>query len=295
VRPRICAEDVWWLMHHSDDPAKQSMICYCDDSGSHEESRVAVVGSILLSKEGFIKLDGAWSKLINEFKIEGIHMRDFVRPHGRYVTMPHEMKYALFASVARAIILNRIYSVTASVPHADFKALLSPKIYRHVMGAYSMAFFATVLTNGTLAHVRHYNGRIGYLVDKGASNHHAQIDAAHTVVLGWEKHADEDSRYTGVLAFDLDDNNNALQAADVIAWTYHRKKELLGFGGEFAPLLQIFHPLPSFSDGLEYVGIAHIPLDYDSQTAKGLADIVNTWIAENGTMPASFVDLAART
>ena len=292
---RIYAEDIWWLMHHSDDPVRQSLICYCDDSGSHEESTVAVVGGILLSKERFINLNAKWDEILHEFKIEGIHMRDFVRPHGRYVTMPHEMKIALFASITKVIVINRIYSVAVSVPQADFKTLLSPKIYRTVMGAYSMGFFAALLVNGTIAHATGYNGRIGYLVDKGSSNHHDQIDAAHTVVLTWERNAKETDRYTGALAFDLDDNNNALQAADVIAWISRRKTELLSFGDEFLPLLQIFQPLPIFSiglsPGLDYKGFAHIPIDYDPATVKAFANVVNTWIAENGDRPSSFTEM----
>jgi hypothetical protein len=220
-------------MHHSDDPARRSMICYCDDSGSHEECPVAVVGSILLNKEQFINLDAKWNKLLDEFKLESIHMKDFVRPDGRYSTMPREMKLSLFTSIARQIILNRLYSVSILVPQSDLKTLLSPDIYRHVMGPYSMAFFATMLLNGTIAHATHYGGRISYLVDKGSKHHHLQIDAAHTVVLELESHAEKTSRYIGSLTFDLDNNNNALQAADVIAWAYRRRKEIVPFGDDF--------------------------------------------------------------
>jgi len=282
-------------MHHSDDPAKRGMICYCDDSGSHEESKVAVVGSIVLNKERFLNLDRKWDKLLDEFKIDGIHMADFVRPHGRYVTMPQEMKISLFTSVAKQIILNRIYSATISVPHADFKALLSPEIYRTVMGAYSMAFFGMLLLNSAIAHATNYNGKIGYLVDKGSHNHHDQIDAAHTVLLMWERRAPEIDRRTGALAFDLDDNNNALQAADVIAWTYRRRAELLTFGDEFVPLLNIFHPLPVLAVGpigIDYHGQAHLAADYNPMSVRLFADMINHWIAENGTIPSSFLEIA---
>jgi hypothetical protein len=111
-------------MHSLDGPSALALplTCYCDDSGSHDESAAAVVGTVLTNKEQFIGIDREWTKIKREFRIDGIHMADFVRPYGRYCTMPPEMKIALFTSVARAINENKICSVASGVPQVEFRS-----------------------------------------------------------------------------------------------------------------------------------------------------------------------------
>jgi hypothetical protein len=134
-----------------------------------------------------------------------------------------------------------------------------------------------------LSKIRNYNNRVAYLIDKGNDNHHEQLQAAHTVVLHMEKHRGE--RFTGVMAADLDDNNNALQAADVVAWSYHRQLESGGLYEEFEPLLSIFKEsqLPPRPDG----GIArtHLKHDIPIDGIDVFASLINKWISENGEVP----------
>lgn len=285
---RFSAEDVWFLMHHSDDPTRLSsaVTCYCDDSGSHEEAAIAVVGGILMNKGSFVDFDLNWRDVLREFRIDGIHMKDFVRPYGKHITMKREMKIALFTSAVRAILTHRIYTFSVSVPQTDYKALLAKTIYREVMGAYTMAFFATIIMNTVIANATGYTNRIAYLVDKGSNHHHEQIDAAHSVVLEWEKFKGIESR-VGPLAADLDDNLTALQAADVVAWSYHRKKEST-LEDEFLPLLDIF------KDEMKVGGstFPHLPFDIPFEGVKMFADGINAWVAENGEMPYSFEEIA---
>jgi hypothetical protein len=128
-------------MQQSDDPNRKLAVltCYCDDSGSHEESKMAVVGAVVMSKEVFIDFCREWQRILKEFRIDKVHMADFVRPHGRYCTMPPEMKHALCTSVGYAISYFKAYSISAAVPNADCKRLLSKVVYRHFMGPYALA------------------------------------------------------------------------------------------------------------------------------------------------------------
>jgi uncharacterized protein DUF3800 len=286
---RFSAEDVWFLMHHSDDPNRISsaVTCYCDDSGSHEEAAIAVVGGTLMNKPSFIDFDLNWRDILREFRIDGVHMKDFVRPYGKHVTMKREMKIALFTSAVKAILTHCIYTFSVSVPQTDYKSLLSKRIYREVMGAYTMAFFATIIMNTVIANETGYRNRIAYLVDKGSDHHYEQMNAAHTVVLEWEKYKAIESR-VGPLAADLDDNMTALQAADVIAWSYHRKKEST-LEDEFLPLLDIFNDRDMKAGGPKF---PHLPFDIPIEGIKLFTDGVNAWIAKNGDMPGSLVELA---
>jgi hypothetical protein len=289
------AEDIWFLMHHSDDPQRQSLAvtCYCDDSGSHEESQVAVVGGVLMNKPSFLNFDRAWERMLHDFRIEGIHMRDFIRPHGRYVTMPLEMKIALFTSVAKAINKHKIYSVSVGIPQADFKSLLSMEVYRKLMGPYALAFLVTALINCGMAEALNYDNRIAYLTDKGSNHHHEQMNAAHTVLLGWEKKRGVKQSRIGPLTQDTDENNNALQGSDAIAWIYHRilespDHESPDLAAEFAPLLDVLREQITFQSGRK---AHHLKLEVPRDGIEVFANGINSWIGEKGELPSSLADM----
>lgn len=276
------AEALWFLMHHSDDPMRVSaaVTCYCDDSGSDEESKVAVVGGVIFSKRKFSPFFLGWEEMLREFRIDGIHMADFVRPHGRYCTMSKEMKIALFTSVVKVINEYKTYSVSASVPQGDYKALLSMEVYRKLLGPYALAFIGLASVNQHVARSTSYKGRIAYLVDKGSSNHHEQLEAAHTSMLEVERMRGES--ITGAMAGDLDDNNYALQAADVVAWTYHRKLESEEFGIDFVPLLDVLAERWVRTKGTS----THFPLDIFPENVKAFASLVKSWIKSEGRLPS---------
>jgi hypothetical protein len=118
-------DDLWWLMHHSDDPSRRSaaITCYCDDGGS-DKSDLAMIGGLVMNRDRFKRLDAGWRKMLCDYRLNSIHMADFVRPNGRYVGMYPEMKTALFRSVAQLIHRNRAYSIVMSIPLGDFKELV---------------------------------------------------------------------------------------------------------------------------------------------------------------------------
>jgi uncharacterized protein DUF3800 len=272
-------------MHHSDDPRRLSLAltCYCDDSGTHDESKVAVIGAVLMSKPRFMEFYADWEKLLKEFRIEGIHMRDFVRPYGRYCAMLPEMKRALFTSVAKVINQKKEYSVSAAVPQADYVTLMSVPVCRELMGPYAMAFLTLVMINLKASLIRKYNNRIAYLVDKGIHRHHEQMSAAHTLMLHVEHRRGE--KHTGAMAGDTDDNNLALQAADVIAWSYHRQLESGELGEEFFPLMDIFKEsqVPARPDGAVYK--PHINFPVPEAAIIIFAALINQWLTATGTVP----------
>jgi hypothetical protein len=275
-------------MHHSDDPRKLplSVTCYCDDSGTHDQSRVAVVGAILMNKPRFTEFYVEWRKILKEFRIDGIHMTDFVRPYGRYCSMRSEMKKALFASAAKAINQKKEYSVSVAVPQADYTTLMTVAVCKELMGPYAMAFFTLALINRTCSQTRNYNNKIAYLIDKGINRHHEQLQGAHTVMLHLEKQQDGGRRFTGAMAADIDDNNFALQAADVVAWSYHRRLESPEFGDEFSPLLSIFKDsqIPKRPDGA--VLRPHVEHEIPTEGVLIFAALINQWLASTGEVPS---------
>jgi hypothetical protein len=206
-------------------------------------------------------------------------MQDFVRPHGRYSTMPVEMKKALFSSAAKIINKTKIYSISVAIPNKDFKLMFPPEAYRYFTGGYALAFLAVVIANHEIAKTTRYNNRISYLIDKGSQHHHEQLEGAHAVMLKIEKESNE--KFTGPMTSDLDDKNNALQAADVIAWTYHRSHESAEMGEDFTALLNIFQPHQGPSKKRP-----HIALGIPVEGGEGFANFIKNWIVSKGEIPS---------
>jgi len=276
-------EALWFLMQHSDDPKRRAMAltCYCDDSGSHEESTFAVVGGIVMDKKRFIGLHHRWYDILREFRLDKIHMREFVRPSGRYCTLPREMKIALFNSVSSAILEFKFYSISAAVPQVEFKRLLSQEIYREFMGAYALAFVPAYSANNYVGQATGYVNRMAYLIDKGSNHHHEQLNGAHTAILHTEKKLGWD--FTGAMAADLDDRVYALQAADVIAWTHHRKLDSQEFGPEFEPLRKLIEWKVSIPGGTKLHIPMEVPLEGVEVFAKGVHAFIDTM---DGILPS---------
>jgi hypothetical protein len=59
-----------------------AVTCYCDDGGSNKSS-LAMVGGLLMNRERYLKLDAGWKKILYAYRLESIHMQDFIRPNGR--------------------------------------------------------------------------------------------------------------------------------------------------------------------------------------------------------------------
>jgi hypothetical protein len=282
-------------MHHSRDPRRMSLAltCYCDDSGSHDESEFAVVGALLMSKPRYTEFNSAWRKLLKEFRIDKVHMQDFVRPYGRHCAMAPEMKKALFATVAANVNLHKRYSVSIAIPRADFNSLLSKDVSKSLMGPYAMAFFSTVIMNRDAHLLWKLNNRVAYLVDVGRKDLHEQMTAAHAIQIRLEQAKGQD--FTGAMAADTDDRIYALQAADAIAWTYHRELTASDdegrLGEEFEPLRQMFVKTSvSYPTKMELH--VHIKFCCPKEGIEIFARMINGYIAQHGVIP-TWQDLMA--
>jgi hypothetical protein len=265
-------------MQQSDDPQRRGMAltCYCDDSGSHEQAKVAVVGGLVLTKDRFTELCGRWKAILKEFKLEKIHMREWSK-----VAMAPEMRKALFLSIAKAINECKIYSVSASIPQDSFNALLPQEVRRKFMGPYALAFLLVIIVNKMAGALTPYDYRVAYLIGNSSDNHREQLQGAHAIALRLEQR--EQESFTGAMASDRDDRNYALQAADVIAWTYHRKLESQNFGQEFEPLLPIVEYQLKISPTKTKL---HLSLDVPLSGVEYFAFLVNRWLTNQGPLPS---------
>lgn len=270
-------------MHHSEDPERKSaaVTCYCDDSDS---DTLAFIGGPVFNRWSFLRFNEEWAWTLDYFKIDFIHMNDFVRPHGKYAGMYPELKLALFTRLTKAIRHNRVYSISLAIPKTDFKELIAPDISRELMQPYTMAFFMAVMLNNAVTKVHSFDDRVAYLVDHGKFE--KQLLDAHRLVLEWERVTGEFS-HTGSMSFAHDDKENALQAADVITWSARRRREAGTLDGEFAPLQKLLEDQIDIEKRKVRPHFEIImPRDGIERFARGIV----SWIAKYGRMPMDLVE-----
>jgi hypothetical protein len=239
-------------MQQSNDPKRKAFVmatCYLDDSinESSDPSPATLIGGLLLDRASFIRLDSRWRKMLREHRIESMHMTDFVRPHGKHVGKPREMKIALFRDATEIINSVKDYSISVSVLRSEYDQVFHSSGGK-MLGPYTIAFTMASQLNVRIATTHSYPDRIAYVIDQGNRFTH-QLMLGHLFAMIREK-ADRGLRLTGSLTFESDDNNPALQASDMIAWASRRRLYGKGLCNEFEPLLHFFKERFS-ADGLQ--------------------------------------------
>ena len=227
-------------MHHSDDPKRACVVfdCYVDDSGTHEQSDIVVLGGIMVDRANFTRFDEKWRPMLHRYRIDSLHMTDFVRPHGKHIGMLPELKIALFTEAVAIINARKVFSISVVVSHAPYRESVPIDIYREHAAPYTSAFIYLARFNAVHADHSNHPDRIAYLVDE-TRTFGEQIRRAHALVKAWEHSHGSGVIRTGALAFDSDDNVSALQAADLIAWSARRELSGDGLLNEFAPLKEV--------------------------------------------------------
>jgi hypothetical protein len=137
-------EEMWHVMHHADDGdgAMTFLTSYYDDSGSEPLAPITAIGGPVMSRERFKSFDQKWRALLDHYQIFGpLHMADFVRPQGRHIGMYPEMKVSLFSKVSELINHHKLFSISISVPQADFRDRIPKEACKELIGPYSFSFF----------------------------------------------------------------------------------------------------------------------------------------------------------
>ena len=228
------AEGVWWVLHHSDDPERRTIVltCYLDESGTDNNSTVAVVGGLILKKSEFFWLDQEWRKTLERHGIPWpLHMKEFGE-HGKLKDVRSEDRRALFIDLVRAVNENKTFSVASTLDSEQYL-----KIFAGVdrLSMYGASFLLMAMVNGTGAQMGGHKSRIAYLLDCG-NRYSKEVLDAHSILCA---SADSYPLNVGAIGFDSDDNLSALQAADMVSWAVRRRSASELRSG-FEPLADLF-------------------------------------------------------
>jgi len=171
-------ENLWWAMHHSDDPVRQAfpVVCYLDESGTDQKNPKAVMAGFLLNKPEFFSFHAGWLKLLERFKIEPpLHMNEFGQ-HGRFGRFSFSERAALLTEAANLINSHKFVSIAATVDRMQYETSVPVKLRKH-LSMYGICFVMCVWGNYEIAKQMEYRGRIALLLDD-ITEHKKEIFAA---------------------------------------------------------------------------------------------------------------------
>ncbi len=259
---REYSEYLWWVMHHSDDPDRQTLAvtCYLDESGTDSHNPQAVVAGILFNKQNFMYFEDQWVELLSRYQISPpLHMNEFVEK-GRFGHIRYKDRFNFFSEAVDLINNCKIYSIAATLNKQEYEGHIHKEI-RKSFSVYGFCFMLLAYINGCQARYMHFKEKIAYLFDNGAQ-HKNHIIVARDRILEWEK----DQAFAnnmGSLTFDGDVKISTLQAADIVAWGARRKISNIALHKGFEPIGNLFNA--------EH----HLQYGWDSDFLKNFAQEIN--------------------
>jgi hypothetical protein len=157
-----------------------------------------------------------------------------MKEFGRGGRLRDRSKNERAAIVRRAIeIINaqKVYSLSCCLGNSDYRSVFSDTTKRD-HSQYELCFILAVIANASASELNNYDGPTSFVVDRGNPK-------AEHVRLGYEeikrlvKQPDLPPFNLGSLAFEDDEHQLALQAADLVAWGARRIASGAGFHHEF--------------------------------------------------------------
>jgi hypothetical protein len=214
--------------------------CYLDESAvnRHGHSPVAVVAGLLLNRENFFWIDGAWKNMISKH-LPGrsfIHMKDFGKD-GELAHLTAQARSDLFRDLVRVILRHKFVSLAGKLTHAQFESHFSFLSKKENQTIHGVCFLVTAVAMSKFADMHGCKYDIPFLLDDGCPDR-KDIDRIHDfMVSNFQKSYHS---HFGPLAWGDDEKVVPLQAADVIAWATRRRAANDSFSNGFEPLIDLF-------------------------------------------------------
>ncbi len=211
---------------------------YMDESGSSDPGTPhAVIGGIFISRKRFHQFEAEWSSMLDFYKIAPpLHMKEFGRPDGSLASVPDSRRRSLLTEAVSLIRRHRTGSISVSLSNSDYRRFCPQEAVKR-FSVYGMCFVLAAFGTHVLAEKNSYQERIPMILDNGNpyTNH---VRESHATMQEIQRAGE--FLHVGPLLFEDDENINALQAADLIAWGARRRATGVPFGRAFQPIGGVF-------------------------------------------------------
>jgi hypothetical protein len=195
---------------------------YFDDSGTHEQSEIAIAACYVSTESGWRRFAAEWDEVRFGEGFEYFHMAEFVAPpehgHKPWCEWSKEKKVRVYNRLASIINQNKRVGMGCAVPKAAYDSL--PAESRKSFGMEHYTFAVRIcLGQVTTWRTKSYNRLPMQFVfdwENPGSRKRSEIEALfQTMHPSWEQHlgAGKDD-----YSFQKKKEVKPLQAADILAW-----------------------------------------------------------------------------
>jgi hypothetical protein len=190
---------------------------YFDDSGTHDDSKVAVVGGYVSTEEQWSLFDVEWQKALDEFGIEHFHTTDFANKAPPYDEWKDDLRYRRFAQLGGIVNTHAIASVACAIPVESFNRCMSPKAKDYVGGPYGLAAFCVFGETSTMFD-DWPSSKVAYILEAGTAGFH-QVSKIFSETM--RRPADREMLKLHSITV-ADKDVLPLQAADMVAYEIYK-------------------------------------------------------------------------
>jgi hypothetical protein len=223
-------------MNHSTNPQRKAVPLshYIDDSGTHEDSTLVVMGGPVFLQQHSFEFHYEWSRILALHKVTNpISMKRF-NQYGDLGHLGRDERIALFQDLVHLINQRKVYSLTAQIDNLDFRTFFPASKYRGLIGPAPVAFFDCMVLDSITARDHNASGKMAFVV--AHSHNDIELVDVHAFMQSHLANKRSQAQTVGSLTFDSPDKVNALQAADLVAWANRRRALGEPFTSGFEPL-----------------------------------------------------------
>lgn len=195
-----------------------AMGAYFDESGSHAGSPLLSVAGYLLSSEQCIRLDREWREALASAGLSHFHMADCAHGVGEFKGKTFRDRDELARRLISIIKLRVNCGIVASICEGDFQDARPVQWQRG--GAYTVCVLYCVAEIGNWV-VRHsYRDPVSFFLEAG---HRLQSEANDAIASMMRVDRLREAVHYKSHSFVLKNEAPAVQAADLLAWEWHRE------------------------------------------------------------------------
>lgn len=193
---------------------------YFDDSGSHKESGVIVIGGFVATSRSWLQFDDQWNTVLEEFGIDMFRMSKWSNRAPPFKNWPESKRRECLNNLIEIIADRDIESVGVVLPVESYRKVLSPPAQKFVK---PYGFAAQFLIGEIATGMRDNSpsgSKIAYIFESGTPG---VADIQQTFDLLLRRPDEKRTFYLSTLTFADKRDTPPLQAADIIAYELYRE------------------------------------------------------------------------
>jgi len=192
------------------------LVGYFDDSGSHTESEVIVIGGFVATSLEWLGFESQWEAALKEFEIGMFRMSKWSNRAPPF-DWPDEKRHACLARLINIIADRSLMSFGVALPMASYGKLLSP-LAQQSISPYGLA--AEFVFGAVAEEIRDADAKVAYIFESGSPGSSGMKEAFDKSM---SVPSIKKEFHLASLTF-LDKRNVLqLQAADIVAYEIYRE------------------------------------------------------------------------